>query len=78
MVIAVVIGGGGAGIEPTAPMAASSMVAAVDGDGIDGVFTTASHNKDQHPGPHCPCPHPCPSLDKDRTVGCMASNDASH
>ncbi len=41
--IVVVIDGGGSRIEPTAPMAALSTVAAVDGGGKDGAFITASH-----------------------------------
>jgi hypothetical protein len=36
--IAVVVDGGGGGIEPTAPMAASFSVEAFDGGGKDGVF----------------------------------------
>jgi hypothetical protein len=65
--IAVVIDGGGSGIEPTAPMVALSTVAAVDGSGNDGVFTTTSYNNDCHPCPHCP--RPCPPLDKDWMAG---------
>jgi hypothetical protein len=42
--IAVVVAGGGSGIEPTAPMAVSSTVAAVDGSGDNGVFTTTSYD----------------------------------
>ncbi len=42
--IAVVVNGGGGGIELTAPMAASSTVAAIDGGGDNGVFTNACHN----------------------------------
>jgi hypothetical protein len=56
--IAVVVDDGSGGIEPTAPMAASSTVAAVDGGSNDGVFTDASHDNNCHPCPHRPCPRP--------------------
>jgi hypothetical protein len=62
-VLDVVVNDGGSGIEPAAPMAVSSTVAAVDGGGKDGVFTTNSHN-----GNH----HPCSSLDEDWTAGWRA------
>ncbi len=52
--IAVVVGGGGGRIEPTAPMAALLMVAVVDGSSNNGIVTTASHNDNCHPCPHCP------------------------
>ncbi len=45
--IAVVIDGGSSGIEPMAPMAASS-TAVVDGGSDNGAFTTASHKDDRH------------------------------
>ncbi len=38
--IGVVVDGRGSGIEPMAPMSVSSTVAAVDGSGNNGVFTT--------------------------------------
>jgi hypothetical protein len=44
--IAIVINGGGVGIEPMAPMAVSLIVAVVDGGGKDGIFTTNFHNND--------------------------------
>ncbi len=44
--IAVVVDGSNHGIEPTALMAALSTVAAVDGGGNDGIFTTTSYNHD--------------------------------
>ncbi len=50
--IVVVVNGGGSGIEPVAPMAASLTVVAVDGGGKDGIFTNISHNNDHHPCPH--------------------------
>jgi hypothetical protein len=53
--IAVVVDSGVGGIEPMAPMAASSTVSVVDGGGNDGVFTHASHDNDRHPYPHCSC-----------------------
>jgi hypothetical protein len=65
--IAVVVDGGGSGIEPTAPMVASLTVVAVDGGGNDGVVTTTSYDNDHHPCPDCPCP--CPLSDKDWTAG---------
>jgi hypothetical protein len=55
-------------------MSALLTVAVVDGNGNNGVFTTASYNDDQHPRPHPPCP---PS-DKDWTSGWRAHHDASH
>jgi hypothetical protein len=74
--IAVVVNGGGSGIELMALMAALSMVAAVDGGGNDGVFTTPSYNDDHHPCPHGPCP--CPPLGKDRTAVWSARCNTSH
>jgi hypothetical protein len=74
--IAVIVNGGGSGIELTAPMVASSTVVEVDGSGNDGVFTTIYYNNDQHPGPHCPCS--CPPLDKEGTAGWRVRRDASH
>jgi hypothetical protein len=74
--IAVVINGGSSGIELMAPIAALPTVAAVDGGSNDGVFTTASHDDDRHPCPHCPCP--CPPLDKDQTAQWRVHCDASH
>jgi hypothetical protein len=65
--IAVVADGGGGGIKPMAPMAASSMVVAVNCSGIDGVFTTAFHDYTHHPCPHCPCP--CPPLSQGSDSG---------
>jgi hypothetical protein len=65
--IAVVIDGGSSGIKPTALMAASLTVAAVDGGGNDGIFTTNSYNNDRHPHHHQPCSR-LPS-DKDLTAG---------
>jgi hypothetical protein len=65
--IAVIVDGGSSGIEPLAPMAALLTVAAVDGDGNDGIFTKASHDNNRHPCPHHPCPHP--PWDKDWTAG---------
>jgi hypothetical protein len=53
-VIVVIANGGGSWIEPTAPMAALSPVAAVDGSGNDGVFTTTYYDDDQHPCHHHP------------------------
>jgi hypothetical protein len=50
--IAVVVNGGGSGIQPMAPMAAWLTVAAVDGGGDDGIFTNASHDNNHHPCPH--------------------------
>jgi hypothetical protein len=38
--IGVVANGGGSGIEPTAPMMASSTVVAINGSGNDGIFIT--------------------------------------
>ncbi len=58
--MAVVVDGGGGGIEQTALMAALSMVVAVDGSREDGDFTTNSHDDDRHP--HSPS-------DKDWTAG---------
>jgi hypothetical protein len=75
-VIGVVFDGVSSGIEPTAPMLASSTVAAVDGSGIHGIFTTTYYNDDQHPYPHHS--HPCPPLDKEGTAGWRAHRDASH
>jgi hypothetical protein len=74
--IAVVVNGSIGGIEPTAPMAVLSMVAAVDGGGNDGIFTTPSHDKDHHICLHCHLP--CPPLDEDWTVGWRAHCDAFH
>jgi hypothetical protein len=65
--MAVNIDGSNDGIEPTAPMAASLTVAAVDSGGNNGIFTTSYYNNDRHPCPHCPCPHPL--LDKDWMAG---------
>ena len=62
--IAVVINGSGGGIELTAPMVASLMVAAVDGGSDDGIFPTASHKDNRHHPPHRP--RPCPPLDEDQ------------
>jgi hypothetical protein len=75
-VIGVVVNGGGSGIEPTGPMTVLSTVAAVDGSGNGGVFTTTDYNNDQHPCPHLPCPHP--PLDKEGTAGWRVRHDASH
>jgi hypothetical protein len=74
-VIAVVVDSGGGGIEPTVSMAASLMVAVVDGGSNDGVFTTTSHDNDCHPHPHHPRPHP--PLDEDWTAGWRAHRGAS-
>jgi hypothetical protein len=73
--IAVVVNGGGSGIEPTAPIAASLMVAVVDGVSDDGVFTNASHDDDRHPRPHHHCPFP--PADKDWTAGWRAHRGMS-
>ncbi len=72
--MAVIIDIGGSGIKGMAPMAVLLMVAADDGGGNDGIFTTASHDDDRHPRPHCLCPH----LDKDWTAMWRARRDASH
>ncbi len=64
--LAALVDGSGSGIEPTAPMAALFMVAEVDGGGNDGIFTTASHDNDRPPCPHCPRP----LLDEDWGGGC--------
>jgi hypothetical protein len=69
VVIAVAVDGSGDGIEPTAPMAALLMVAAVVGGSKDGIFTTNSHDNDHHP---------CSSLDEDCTAGWRVRYDASH
>ncbi len=45
--MAVVVDSGSSGIEPTAPMAASSMMVANDGNSNNGAFTTASHDNDR-------------------------------
>jgi hypothetical protein len=74
-VIAVIVVSGSSGIEPTAPMAALSTLAVVDGSSNDGVFTTTSYDNDRNPCPHCPRPHP--PLDKDQTAGWRARRDAS-
>ncbi len=55
-------------------MAALLMVAVVDGNDNNGVFTTASYDNAYSPCPHCPCP---PS-DKDWTARWRARRDASH
>jgi hypothetical protein len=67
----VVVDSGGGGIKPTALMAAFLTVAAIDGSGNDGIFTTAFHDDAHHPRHHCHCPCPCPfpPLDRDRIVG---------
>jgi hypothetical protein len=74
--IAVVVDGGGSGIESMAPMVALSMVAVVDGGGNNGIFTTASQDDDRHPHPYGPCP--CPPLDKDQRAGWRVRREASH
>jgi hypothetical protein len=74
--IAVIINSGGGGVEPTAPMAATLMVAAVDSGGNNGIFITASHDNDRHPHSNHPCP--CPPSDKDWMVGWRACRDMSH
>ncbi len=76
MAIAVVVDGGGGGIEPTALMVVSLTMAVVDGGSNNGVFTTTSYNKDYHPCPHRPCL--CPPLDKDQMAGWRVCHDASH
>jgi hypothetical protein len=65
--VAVVVDSWGSAIEPTAPMAASSTVVAVDGSGNDGIFATTYYADNRHPHPHHPCP--CPPLDKEGTAG---------
>ncbi len=60
---AVIVDGGSSRIELTVPMAASLTVAAVDGGGNYGVFTTVSHDNYRHSHPHPSCP--CPLSDKD-------------
>ena len=74
MAIAVIVNGGGGGIEPMAPMAVSLIVAAVDGGSNNSIFTNASHNNACHPHPH----RPCPPLDKDQMVEWRAHCDLSH
>jgi hypothetical protein len=69
--IEVIVDGGDTGIEPTAPMAASLTVAAVDGGGNNGDLTPSYYDNDRHP--HLHPPHPCPLLDKDWTAGCIRS-----
>jgi hypothetical protein len=78
--IAVVVDNGSGEIEPTAPIVASSTVAAVCGSSNDGAFTTASHDNNRHSYPHYPrpCPRPCPPLDKDWMAGWRVCHDASH
>ncbi len=71
-----VVDRGGSGIEPTAPMATSLTVAAVDSGSNNGVFTTASHVNDCYPCPHCP--HPRPLWDEDWTTRWRVNCDASH
>ncbi len=74
--IAVVVDGSNNGMEPTAPMAALSTVAVVDGGGNKGIFTTTLYSNDPHPCPHCPCSRPL--LDKDWAAGWRAHHDVSH
>ncbi len=52
-----------------------SMMAAVDGGGNNGIFTTAAHDDDRHPCPHCL--YPCPPSDKDWIAGWRACRDTS-
>ncbi len=76
MAIAVIVNGGNNGIEPMATIAGLLTVAAVDGSGNNGIFTSSYYDNDRKPCPHCPCP--CCLSDKDHTVGWRACRDASH